>query len=108
MPSLLGEKIRAKRTSMGLSLDELAKRTDTSKGYIWELENRDKPNPSIDKLNKIAVALGLTSEFLLGTQDDSVEASVDVADQAFFRNYQAMNPVAKEKLRKMMEILDGD
>ncbi|SKA14903.1 helix-turn-helix domain-containing protein [Novilysobacter spongiicola] len=67
MPSVLGEKIRARRTEMGLSLDDLAEATGSSKGYLWEIENRESPNPSADKLIKIAAALGLTVDFLLET-----------------------------------------
>ncbi|WP_264086481.1 helix-turn-helix domain-containing protein [Pseudomonas sp. PS1(2021)] len=50
-----------------MSLEQLAVLTDSSKSYLWELENRDKPNPSLDKVTKIATALNLTPEALLGT-----------------------------------------
>jgi DNA-binding XRE family transcriptional regulator len=40
----LGDKIRALRKEKKLSLEQLAELTDSSKSYIWELENKDDPN----------------------------------------------------------------
>ncbi|HDS1668386.1 TPA: helix-turn-helix transcriptional regulator [Stenotrophomonas maltophilia] len=106
MPSMLGEKIRNRRIALNLSLEELAKRTDSSKGYLWELENRDKPNPSADKLTKLAAALDLTMEFLL--EGSTVDAGQAVLDQAFFRRYQNLDQRHKEKVQKFMDIWDDE
>ena len=57
MPSPLGDKIRALRKQKKLSLEQLAELTDSSKSYIWELENRDTRKPSGEKLTRIAQAL---------------------------------------------------
>ena len=101
MPSPLGDKIRARRTHLELSLEDLAKQTDSSKGYLWELENRDNPNPSVDKLTKIATALGVTSEFLLESGKSTPDQ--EVLDQAFFRRYQGLDPKAKARLTRFLE-----
>jgi len=101
MPSPLGDKIRARRTQLEMSLEDLAKLTDSSKGYLWELENRDNPNPSVDKLTKIAMALGVTSEFLLENSQSTPDQ--EVLDQAFFRRYQGLDPKAKARLTKFLE-----
>lgn len=107
MPSPLGDKIRARRTALGMSLDQLANATGSSKGYVWELENRDKTNPSADKILKIAAALGVTAEFLLGPEPELTPGS-GVLDQAFFRRYQDLDPKKKEQLRKVMDIWDDE
>jgi hypothetical protein len=49
VPSPLGDKIRALRKQKKLSLEQLAELTDSSKSYIWELENKDDPKPSAEK-----------------------------------------------------------
>ena len=41
MPQTFGEKIRALRKENGLTLDQLADKTELSKSYIWELENKN-------------------------------------------------------------------
>jgi transcriptional regulator with XRE-family HTH domain len=106
MPSPLGEKIRARRTELKISLEALAKETDSSKSYIWELENRDSPKPSAEKLNKIAGALGVTPEFLWDAEASIPAASVE--DRAFFRRYQQMDEREKKRLRAMLDIWDEE
>ena len=50
MASPLGEKIKNLRIEKGLSLEQLAQMTDSSKSYLWELENREQANPSLEKI----------------------------------------------------------
>ncbi len=56
-----GERIKKLRTQKGLTLDQLAQETASSKSYIWELENKNPPRPSAEKLSSIASALGSPS-----------------------------------------------
>ncbi|WP_178118307.1 helix-turn-helix domain-containing protein [Pseudomonas sp. SJZ080] len=93
-------KIAARRRELGISLDRLAELTESSKSYLWELENRDKPNPSLDKVNKIALALNITTEMLLGSSTENPEAETD---SAFFRKYQALEEADKKRLRKIVD-----
>ena len=50
----LGEKIRKLRKDKGYTLEKLAELTELSKSYIWELENKNPPRPSAEKLAYIA------------------------------------------------------
>ncbi|WP_165856045.1 helix-turn-helix domain-containing protein [Marinobacter sp. JSM 1782161] len=101
MASPLGEKIRARRTQLKISLEALARLTESSKSYIWELENRDKPKPSAEKLNSIAKALGVTPEYLWEAEATYPDESVE--DKAFFRRYQNMEPRDKKRLRDVLD-----
>jgi transcriptional regulator with XRE-family HTH domain len=101
MATKLGDKIREQRKKKGYTLEELATRSESSKSYIWELENKNPPRPSGEKLALIAKALDVTPDYLLG-----VEPEVEVAeDKAFFRKYQKMNPTQKTQIREMLEII---
>ena len=102
MTKSIGAKIKALRDEKGYTLDELAKRSDTSKSYIWELENKSPPRPSADKLAKIALALGVSLDYFVD-QQVTVE---DAADKMFYRKYQKMDPATKKKIRKMVELWD--
>ena len=106
MPSPLGDKIRELRNAKGMSLERLAQLTDSSKSYLWELENRDVPNPSADKLTRIAQAVDVTPSFLL----DAMQTRPDdaVADAAFFRKYQTMPDETKRRLRRILDSFDED
>lgn len=97
-----GEKIRRLRREKGLTLEQLAELTDSSKSYIWDLENRNPPRPSADKLAKIAMALDTTIEFIID-QEGAVSQS-DAADDKFYRDYRQMDEATKEKIRKMVEL----
>ena len=55
----LGERIHQHRTSMRLSLDELAKRAGITKSHLWEMEQGRAVNPTIGTVSAVASALGL-------------------------------------------------
>jgi len=99
--SPIGEKIRYLRNEKGLSLDQLAQMTDSSKSYLWELENKEQANPSLEKLNRLAFALGVTSEFLVSGTDQTPDKKV--TDQVFFRKYQALPDAQKTMLSKIVD-----
>lgn len=104
MPTPLGEKIRTLRKKKGYTLDKLAESAESSKSYIWELENNNPPRPSADKIAKIAAALGVTPDYLI-TESVGVE---DATDTAFFRKYRGMDPATKEKIRRLTDLIGDD
>ena len=106
MPSPLGEKIRRQRKRLGLSLDEFAELAESSKSYIWELENKDDPKPSAEKIGKIASVLEVTTEFLL--TESTTPPGEEVIDEAFFRKYKSMPEGTKKRLRKILDAWDDD
>jgi transcriptional regulator with XRE-family HTH domain len=99
----LGEKIRTLRRKKGYTLDRLAELAESSKSYIWELENKNPPRPSADKIAKIAAALEVTPDYLI---IDEVPVE-DATDMAFFRKYRQMHPATKEKIRRLTDLI-GD
>ena len=106
MTTALGEKIQKLRKEKGLTLEQLAERADSSKSYIWELENKAPPRPSADKLSKIAAALSVTMDYLLDQEQRITEA--DATDEMFFRKYRQMDPDIKKKIRKMVELWEEE
>lgn len=106
MATTLGDKIRQLRKEKGYTLEKLAELADSSKSYIWELENKNPPRPSADKISKIAEVLGVTTEYLIDV--DEAIPSVDVLDEAFFRKYRRMDGETKAKLRKLIDLWGDD
>jgi transcriptional regulator with XRE-family HTH domain len=49
--------IKQRRTELGLSQRKLAKRVGVSDAYITQLETRERINPSLDVLRRLAKAL---------------------------------------------------
>lgn len=105
MPTPLGERVRELRRKRGLTLEGLADRVGSSKSYMWEIENKEVARPSAEKLAMIATALDTTSDYLLAGDGEQEEAAEDIA---FYRKYKKMDASAKERLRKLLDILDDD
>lgn len=106
MASRLGMKINELRRARGLTLDQLAASTESSKSYMWEMENKEVARPSAEKLDRIAAALGVTSEFLMDASND--RPTEEVEDRAFFRKFQRADAGVKEKLKRILDVLDDD
>lgn len=103
MPSKLGTKINELRRQKGLTLEQLAQATDSSKSYMWEIENKEVARPSAEKLERIANVLGVTAGFLMdATQDQPSESD---KDQAFFRKYKKLDEPVKEQLMRILDVL---
>jgi transcriptional regulator with XRE-family HTH domain len=96
-----GEKLRKLRLDLGYSLDDLAAKAGVSKSYLWELENRDSPNPSADKLTKIAEELGVTTNYLL---DDNAALDERVLKEAFFRKFSKLDPGDQKKIQDIVDL----
>ena len=76
----IGNKIKQLRTRQGLTLEELASRSELTKGFLSQLE-RDLTSPSIDSLSDILEALGTNlSEFF---QEDKNDQFVFRSDDFF-------------------------
>ena len=105
MAQSLGEKIKIHRKKKGYSLDKLAELTGSSKSYLWELENprpgKKAVKPSAEKMTQIAKALSVTTDYLL---DDKAEPDEEVAKEAFFRDYNQLEPEDKERIKEMIEL----
>lgn len=68
----IGEKIKARRQSLGLTQSELADRAELSKGFISQLE-RDLTSPSIATLKDILECLGTDlQEFFNEREEEKV------------------------------------
>ncbi len=81
----IGERIKKRRLKLGLTQEELAARTELSKGFISQLE-RNLTSPSIATLMDILEALGTDiSDFFAKDGDEKVVFSPDdmfVSDDA--------------------------
>lgn len=102
----LGEKIRTLRIMRGYTIEKLGQLADTSQSYIWQLEKRNPPRPSAEKISRIASALSVTTQYLLDANGTlHVE---DATDEAFCARYRNMSPAKKKKVRQIAKLLDDD
>ncbi|MGD1953740.1 MAG: helix-turn-helix domain-containing protein [Sphingomonadales bacterium] len=106
MPTPLGDRIRRLRREAKMTLESLAMRIDSSKSYVWEIENKDVARPSAEKLVLIATALQTTVDYLL--QGSDVTNAEEARDKAFYRKYMAQDPAKRRQMQKILDSLDDD
>ena len=103
----IGNKIRELRTRKGLTLEELASRSELTKGFLSQLE-RDLTSPSIDSLSDILEALGTNlAEFF---QEDKNDQFIFHADDFFVdeREDCTVNWIVPNTQKNQMEPHDGE
>ena len=103
MSEIFGEKLRQQRTAKGLTLEGLAVRIDSTKAYVWQLENKKPARPSAELLLKIADALGVSPDYLI--DDSAQEPSKDQFADALYRKIKNKK-LTKSDMEKLMAITD--
>lgn len=68
----IGDRVRAIRSSLGLSVAALAERSGLSKALISQIEN-DKTSPSLTTLGRLADGLGVPAAYLLIKPDERIQ-----------------------------------
>jgi transcriptional regulator with XRE-family HTH domain len=79
-PDVVGQRVRAEREKLRLSLAQLADRTGLTKAYLVRLENRGG-NPTLQALAAIADALEVTVADLIGAPKLVVDSEEPRQDQ---------------------------
>lgn len=105
----VGELIRAKREEYNISLVDFARQVDISPGYLSQLENGKKTNPSLEVMLKIAQELDLDIDSLLGLDQESETPALRIPSLlrlviAKDRNLKALED--REIQRKISNLLD--
>lgn len=70
---MIGENLKKFRKAKGISLTELAERSNVSKSYLNSLERNIKDNPSINLVRRIAKELNTDIYTLLGNDKPNEE-----------------------------------
>jgi transcriptional regulator with XRE-family HTH domain len=99
MKSILGKKIKNRRSELGLSLDKLAAKSNMSKSYIWELENRPS-NPTTEILSRLADALDVTLAYF---REDKLEIE-DTEKDVLYRKFSNLTKKDRDKFKEMLDI----
>lgn len=90
------------RKARGYNQEELAKETGLKPAAISHFETGER-KPSLDNLRKLADALSVTSDYLLGRTKD-MEGFAD-ASAAFRHGYEKLSQSQRELALDMIEVL---
>lgn len=97
----LGTRIRKLRINQGMRQRALAQRASIAPATLSRLETGDFRSLNADALKRIAAALNVTVDYLVGNSTEMGPADHLVADQsamALFQNYGRLRPEEKEKM----------
>jgi len=90
--------IKLARMKKGLSVKELASVLGVSSSAVSQWENGSK-SPRADKLKAISEALGVSTEYLLGgNENDPVQIDIDRVDKVLLKELQDITPSERQKL----------
>ncbi|WP_417456453.1 helix-turn-helix domain-containing protein [Kordiimonas sp.] len=103
MSDSFGKKIRELRLAEGLKLEELAERLETTKNYVWQLENKSPARPSGQLLLKLADIFKVSPDFLI---DDSTEMETDSHRRDALLRRLKDKDVSNKDIEKALKILD--
>jgi len=96
----IGKRVKRLRKGLGLTLVELANLTDSTKSYIWKIENTTDTRISAQLAYNLSIALDVTLEFLIG------ETICVDSDVVFLRKYNKLNLESKRLLDKIIGVLE--
>jgi transcriptional regulator with XRE-family HTH domain len=107
---MIGEKIRARRTELNMSLRDLAERVDLTASFLSQIE-RDLADPSIKSLRKIALALNVPMLHFLDSEsvmtpvvrkDDRKKLQLPHSKVA----YELLTPDLNRKMELLLAIIE--
>jgi len=98
-----GQRLREIRESRGLSLKELAERTEAHVSNLSCYET-GKRIPSLELFIRIATVLGVTADYLLGSVDEE-GVLFDEEVRSIVRDLQALNPRDREAVSGLIRML---
>jgi transcriptional regulator with XRE-family HTH domain len=102
MPENFGDRLRKVRESKGLNQAQLAEKSGLQPSAVSHFE-MGRRSPSFDNLKRLADALSVTIDYLLGRQLEPTAAG-PVAEQVF-RDFEQMSPQDQDALATFARML---
>ena len=97
----IAEKVTRLRERKGWNMSDLARASDIPQPTIWRLEKGVISQPKASILQRLAQALEVSADYLLGKEENiSFDELLrnDPVGQALFRSYEELNPQDREKV----------
>lgn len=102
--STFGARLRGFRMRKKLSLQQLADLIGASKGHVWDLEQGNTKNPSLELLTELSRALEVPIKDLVGEGEEAA-AGDDAKLAPLFRELRGLNPEQIDYIRTMTDKL---
>lgn len=101
----IGDRIRRRREELGMSQSDLARRADLTPSGIWQYEQGER-KPSSEALTKLADALKVATDYLLGVRDPTWEDLLADKDlRTMFRGLETLSERDRARLLDFYKLL---
>lgn len=102
----IGQRIKARRIELGLSVDELAARLGKDRATVYRYEKDEIKNFPVDILEPLAHALSTTPADLMGYASNSKLRS---DEEALLKYYNLLNDIGRqEAFKRVQELTELD
>ena len=102
------ERLREWRTKRGLTQEELATKAEVPTISVSHFETGHR-FPNAESLRRLADALGVSTDYLLGRIKKPTDKNLKAADPeilGLFRRFQGMSKEAREQVKQLFETVD--
>ena len=103
------ERLRDWRLKRGLTQEELARKADVPTVSVSHFETGHR-FPNAESLRRLANALGVSADYLLGRVKEPTGEDLQAADPEIallFRRFQGMSQEAREQVKQLFETIDA-
>lgn len=100
-PQTVGERIKARREELAMSLNQVADAAGISKSALHDLEIRPNVRPSAELLYNIAEVLDTTVAFLLGKRRNPMSEEATIAIPASLEEFARREKLTEEEKRRL-------
>ena len=90
----IGDRIKARRLEIGLSVDEVAKRIGKNRATVYRYESNDIEKYPLDILQPLAQALMTTPAYLMGWEDSESERPANIIPMPEMRKIPLLGSIA--------------
>jgi transcriptional regulator with XRE-family HTH domain len=104
MGNSFGKTLKTIRELAGISVSELARMVNKSKGYLSDLENDKAPPPSVSVIQSISNALNVDKRILLKTASKEVEYAIRKTKVADFLRMSVEKNYNEEDWEKLYQL----
>ena len=101
-------RLREWRLTRGMTQEELARKADVPTISVSHFETGHR-FPNAESLRRLADALGVSADYLLGRAKEPIGEDLESADPeiaALFRRFQGMSEEAREQIKQLFETVD--
>lgn len=96
----LGKMIKHLRIEKGYSLIKLAQKAKMSKSYIWQLENGEQMNPSLDVIFNLSMALDVPKNYFF---NEKVPSPKNISNESFLLKFNKLSEKDKKRVHQIID-----